>query len=623
MTRDEFDQLVSALEVKYRDRHAALARRAVVFAALGYAGLALSLLLGAVLCVAMVAFMISRPGYVSIKLGLVIGVPAALVTWAVLKGLWVRLDAPEGVSLSREDAPALFAVIDGISREAGGVKFHEVLLTGDLNAAVVQVPRLGVFGWYKTYLLLGLPLMDAMEPDEFKAVVAHEFAHLSNQDGRLGSWLYRLRSSWERVMDSLSEQGAPRPLLAFINWFWPRFNASAFVLSRSQEYQADAFAALVTSPQASARGLQRLAVETRRLDDHFWENIGKEMNQSPDPPVDVFHRMQAFLSTEPERGLATRWLAGALAMRTDTADTHPGLTDRLEALGMHVGTENLPPLPQTRASDEWLEPTLAHRARDRFSKMWCDGVGPHWQEAHRERQELRQQLDAPAPATPEETWERLVLRARLEGPDAIQGDLAEYLKEHPDHPVANYFRGRHLAEQDDLAAAPYLEKAAEQPDLFHEALGALAGLYDRSGRGDQIAELKRRADCHDAMMEQAVRERNTVIRSDRFLPPDLTAEEIAKVVAALRKHKVIRAAWLVRKSVTHFPEWRTYVLVIDARWPFYRPVSSETTGKLLHAVLDDLGIDGAFLALLRNSRPKRVVKAITKVEGASLPLASA
>ena len=141
---------------------------------------------------------------------------------------------------------------------------QRVLLTGDLNAAVVQVPRLGVFGWYKTYLLLGLPLMDAMEPDEFKAVVAHEFAHLSNQDSRLGSWLYRLRSSWERVMDSLSEQGAPRPLLAFINWFWPRFNASAFVLSRSQEYQADAFAALVTSPQASARGLQRLAVETRR-----------------------------------------------------------------------------------------------------------------------------------------------------------------------------------------------------------------------------------------------------------------------------------------------------------------------------------------------------------------------
>ncbi len=619
MTRDEFDSMVSALETKYRGRHPALARRAVGYAVIGYVGLAFALVLGAALCAGAVAMIVFYPNYLTIKLGLIFGLPAGYVTLAVIKGLWVRLSAPEGLRVMREEAPELFGLIDGISREAGGVNFDEVLLTDDLNAAVVQVPRLGIFGWYKTYLILGLPLMDSMAPDEFKAVVAHEFAHLSHQDGRLGSWLYRLRASWARVMASLAEQGAPRPMLAFVNWFWPRFNASAFVLSRSQEYKADAFAARVSSPQAAASGLQRLAVEARRLHDGFWDGVLSEMKRRPSPPDDVFHRMQAFFHTEPDRGLATRWLAGALAMKTDTSDTHPGLADRLAALGVTATAESLPPMPLKRASDEWIQPALARQARERFSKLWHDGVSPDWQKAHHEKQELEQLLDAPTePATPAETWERLVLRARLDGPAAIQHDLAGFLSQHPDHAMAHYFRGRHLAENDDLAAVPHLELAARRPDLFHEAIGTLAGLYDRTGRGDEIAALKRRADRHDVAMEEALRERDTASPGDRFLPPDLTAAEMQCVVTALRKHQVIRAAWLVKKDVRHFPEWRGFVLLIDARWPFYRLVSESTSLKLLNTVLADLNIDAYFLAMLKSSTPKPLAKAIARVPGSEV-----
>jgi hypothetical protein len=32
----------------------------------------------------------------------------------------------------------------------------------DFNAAVVQAPRLGLFGWYRNYLLIGLPLAKAL-----------------------------------------------------------------------------------------------------------------------------------------------------------------------------------------------------------------------------------------------------------------------------------------------------------------------------------------------------------------------------------------------------------------------------------------------------------------------------
>lgn len=615
MTDERFDQMVSELETKYRNRHGALVRRAALFAVLGYAGLGLALLLSAAICAGMIALILFKPGFATIKIGLLLGIPAALVTFAVIKGVWVRLNAPEGLRVTRQDSPKLFAMIDEISREAGGVNFQEVLLVDDLNAAVVQVPRLGIFGWYKTYLLLGVPLMDALSPDEFKAVVAHEFAHLSNQDGRLGSWIYRLRASWVHVMGSLAEQGAPGPMMSFVDWFWPRFNASAFVLSRSQEYQADAFAAKVTSPQASAHGLQRLSIEARRLSDYFWDNVGRETTSRSTPPDDVFHRMQAFLGTEPDRGLATRWLAGALAMPTDTTDTHPGLTDRLGALGVSASPEDLPPLLERRASDEWLDFAVSKKARDQFSQMWSNGVSPHWQETHREKLELKKQLDAIDPSLEDATWQRLILRTQLHGPASIQDDLIAFLAERPNHPMANYFRGRYLAEEDDDRGIPYLEKAAEKPDLTIDALGAIAGLYGRTGRMSEITPLRRRAEGHDAKMKFAMEERNGPTARDQFLAVELTPSERESLLAAIRRHPEVKGAWLVTKEMKYFPEWRSFFLALDVRGP-----KGDAAMTILRQILNDFSTDAYCLAVLRNSEQEAVAKLFEKVEGAALPI---
>jgi Zn-dependent protease with chaperone function len=615
MTDDQFDAMVASLEARYQDRHPALARRAAFLAILGYAGLAFFLFSGAAVALLMIAWVIYAPSFAAIKIGALLGLPAAILTWSVFRGLWVRLGAPVGVEVKRKDSPALFSLIDGISRDAGGVNFQVVLLTGDMNAAVVQNPRLGVFGWYKTYLLLGVPLMDSMSPEEFKSVLAHEFAHLSHQHGRLGTWLYRLRASWLRVMASLAQHGAPKPVLAFINWFWPRFNASAFVLSRSQEYQADAFAAKVTSPQSAAMALQRLVVDSRRLDDGFWDEIGGETSTRPSPPEDVFHRMHAFLGTVPDAPLASRWLSGALAMKTNTADTHPGLKDRLAALGVNASPDAIPPLPATRASEAFLEPALIKSARDHFSREWRDGVGEHWKESHREKQKLVQRLEAPFPATPDGRWNQISVKARLEGPRKIQAEIAGFLSDHPEHIMANYARGLNLAENDDLAAIPHLEKATVRPALLHHALGAMASLYDRLGRAEEIPALRRRAASREAQVDRAMRERMELSPADRFLRPELSDEEMSDFTGIIARHGKIKAAWLVRKHVVDFPDWPAYVLVLDID----SSLNQQASAQILQEVVDDISIDAHVLAIRKNSDNARIVAAIAKIEGSALP----
>ncbi len=173
-----FDRLVQRLEQRAR-RHPALYEWYVAgLVTLAYVYLLGVLLLAIGLVVGVVALACNAPNPLTIKLAIVIGLAAGGLCVAIIKGLWVRLEPPTGLEITAAEAPELFSLIDQLRGQLRSAPFHQVLLVNDYNAAVAQTPRLGVFGWQRNYLIVGLPLMLGLGPDEFKAVLAHEFGHL-------------------------------------------------------------------------------------------------------------------------------------------------------------------------------------------------------------------------------------------------------------------------------------------------------------------------------------------------------------------------------------------------------------------------------------------------------------
>ena len=94
--------------------------------------------------------------------------------WIMARSLWVKIEAPKGYELSRDRFPELFKELDQLSKRLDSLKLHTVLLTPEMNAAVVQTPRLGVFGYHKNTLFLGLELMLALTPEQVRSVIAHD-----------------------------------------------------------------------------------------------------------------------------------------------------------------------------------------------------------------------------------------------------------------------------------------------------------------------------------------------------------------------------------------------------------------------------------------------------------------
>ena len=304
-------------------------------------------------------------------------IPLLILVGVLIRALWVRLPPPEGWELSRAGFPELFSMIDDVRRRVRGPRIHTVLLVGDFNAAICQVPRLGVLGWQKNYLILGLPLLLALSPDQVKSIVAHEYGHLSGAHARIGAWVYRVRQTWIRLMQAFgqSQHWGKGLVQRFLDWYAPYFNAYSFALARANEYQADAIAAEVTSPRDTAAALVATAIQCRHLDEAHWCPLFESAANEPEPPVNAFSSLREKLREPVATATGQAYLEQAMALETTGEDTYPSLGDRLSALAEPA--QLLEPIPRSAAEEllgAHLAPLTAHA-----DAGWCSSVVQGWQ----------------------------------------------------------------------------------------------------------------------------------------------------------------------------------------------------------------------------------------------------
>ena len=375
MELDDFESLISRMEGLARDRPESYGRRVFWLASLGYAYLLFLILVLTALTVA-AGFSVSRIGFLGAKLTAIVG----LLWFTVARSLWVRSAPPRGVSVTRTDAPQLFRLLDALRVRLKSAAIHDVLVTPEFNAGIAQVARLGIFGWHRNYLILGLPLMKALTVEQFKSVLAHELGHLSEGHARASNWIYRLRIIWAKLESNFDRN--PRwgssVIRAFFRWYIPYFNALSFPFARANEYQADAAAVLVTSKQRTAQALTAVHVIGSYLQQRYWPAVLAAMKQAPKTVTPFRGFIAQAIREAPELELKA-WFTAALDQSTSHQDTHPSLTDRLRAIG--ASAELSPPAPgdsadkllgeasarvETMFDDAWSKALLVREARPYF-----------------------------------------------------------------------------------------------------------------------------------------------------------------------------------------------------------------------------------------------------------------
>jgi Zn-dependent protease with chaperone function len=579
MEQKQYDALVARLEQTAEETPQKYLAAVVLVAllgfiilgiAIGFSLLAMALLVGILL---LAIFSGGKSLFLLGKLGKLVFV-LAFPAWSMVKSsftmLFSRFPLPQGRELTAAEAPALFMRLSELRRRMAGPAIHKVLLTDELNAAIVQHPRLGLFGWEQNYLILGLPLLQVLVEKEALAVVAHEYGHLSGHHSRLGGFIYRFRAAWGRVQhlaDQWDDWGS-RLMARLFRWYAPYFNAYTFVLARQNEYIADRTSVEVAGLRNAANALMRIDVVARFDDAVFWPALDRRAARDPKPPTSRIAVWHESLRDELHEAARTTFLQAACQRATDHLDTHPSLKDRLAAIGAQVDDDSPRglELPATSAATAWLGPNLPE-IQVAFDDAWRERIAEQWQERHdylRERHQRLAELSRQDTLSTDELWEQIRLIDELEPDTDLLPLVEELLAQMPEHLPARFRHGTLLLARGDAAGIADLEAVMEQePEAILAGCEAAWRFYESRDAG-KAETYRQRWQTHADHLQRVETERKTLSADAQLAPADLPAEILDAIRQIVERYgRQIRKAYVLRRVLLADSTVRDYVLAFE------------------------------------------------------------
>jgi Zn-dependent protease with chaperone function len=627
VTEERFAELVQRLEGEAEASPGGYKLRVGALAALGFLYIfgVLAILVGAL--GAVIWGLTQGSGRAGLRR---IGSALAVLIYTIARAMWIRFGRPEGMELEKDDAPQLFAEIEAIRRRMRAPRVHRILLRNDVNAAAHQRPRLGLLGWQENTLIIGLPLLQSLSPDQARAVLAHEFGHLSGAHSRFGGFIYRVRSTWSRLLAKLEEEDHWSSFVfrPFFRWYSPYFDAYTFVLARANEYEADLAGAELSSARDMGDALASVDLKDTYLEHRFWRWVSDQAELRPEPDVAPYTRMAKLLPAAPEPEDAEHWLPQYLGFETTLADTHPSLRDRLAALGVEA---RVPERVEHSAADAWLGDAHA-RLAGRLDDEWRTGQEEGWRAYHqgiREKETRIEELQAKAgkePLEEDEAWDLACLvEERRPAAEALPLYVA-YAERNPDRAGARFHAGRLLLDAGDKAGIEHLEASMTQTeDAIVPACERIASFLDERGESERAATYRARLAEHQAQLDAVADERDTLPTDVEYLPHEADAQDLAVLAEDLQKIPSVKQAWLTRRPLT-LSEEPLYVLAVKRRRATWNPMTWDEWQKdpekedlALQAVIaEGARFPGQTKILVINHRGKLACELWTLVPGTQI-----
>ena len=261
MNEEEFKDYIARLTLA-QEKHPLLFN--VILFLLIAAGFAYLFLIIAVELI--LIFIMSVGAVFSSPLALVIAVLIGIVFIQTVRSVYrmiaFKVEPPDGILLNSQDSTELYKEIDCLRKEMNCERVHKIYIVNETRAYITQIPKFGIFGGYRNYLVLGMPLMFLLDRNQMKAVIAHELGHISRKHGHFSIWAVRMESVWTDTIKRMvwSTMLGEAFFMKFYRWFIMHLNARTFVIRRFFEKEADQDASRLAGNQVLADSLALLSI---------------------------------------------------------------------------------------------------------------------------------------------------------------------------------------------------------------------------------------------------------------------------------------------------------------------------------------------------------------------------
>jgi Zn-dependent protease with chaperone function len=263
---------------------------------------------------------------------------AAFASWALALGLVIGLfprqlfkKAETARPRATSEHSRLRAFVKDVAERAGGREPDALYVFHEANAFAGQ-RRERLLARQESVIGIGLPLFALLTENELRSVLVHELGHHIAADVKLGPWVHRTRRAIARAADRFegSSFWLHLPFVAYAELFMK----TSLRISRAQELSADALAAKVAGPSATASALRKIEVLGAAWRAYFDSEVLPVVEHKRLPPL--LEGFQAYWqAAQTPDTPAFAMLSGALEAkgRTSVEDSHPSLAERLAAIG--------------------------------------------------------------------------------------------------------------------------------------------------------------------------------------------------------------------------------------------------------------------------------------------------
>jgi Zn-dependent protease with chaperone function len=215
----------------------------------------------------------------------------------------------------------------------------EVYLIGDVNAWVAD--RGGFMGFgSRRVMALGLPLVSILTVSQFRAVLAHEFAHYFGGDTSLGPWVYKTQTAIVRIFQNIGSVGQLARIAVLgvmylvvatlMKWYFIVFLRAINLVSRQKEFRADELACVIAGRQPLIDGLRAIHGASLAWPAYWKSELTPMLNDGAVPGIgDGFARFMAVPTINEQIQKSVE--KNIQEAKTNPYDTHPPLRDRIAA----------------------------------------------------------------------------------------------------------------------------------------------------------------------------------------------------------------------------------------------------------------------------------------------------
>jgi len=533
-------------------------RLGAILGLLAYPGLILLWLASGI---ALVAVGIAHTAVSAIVIGGFLTVLAIAFTAKALGASCLQMS--QATTLHRTETPHLFDAVDAIAHTLRIRPPARIEIDEEENACVYAEPS-GLVG-LRPVLRVGLPLMMAMTPEEFRSVLAHECGHLKRNDHIFGRILHRIEMAWIAGHDG-RDAGSKMPF--YIKFIYkllePTVRPLIFAESRLAEEHADSVSSKLFPGAGSAKVRAGLLVSYGRSLTEQW--IAQYCAQRPEPPPRYTRaRLEQIRARWSEEG-AAKELQCLLHWPDNLFAAHPTLSRVLELAGESpdaVGTQP-PPEISASAAAYFLHPSMERIEEELDTERRILGE-QYWKHHHAVTSNARRLLSGEPPAADDAEGQldrarALLTMARKE--EALPC-FRHALRLQPDNvdAVVAYVETQVRTGQPE---APQAVEAL-QANYPHRAWAAMEGMieyYARAARADEAAEtINHLLDFQDRW-EAVVNERQFLAKNAPIKPHALNPKQFAHLKSVLLQQADVIEARVAQRVLSDFENAPILVILL-------------------------------------------------------------